>query len=185
MPISKWYFLRPSLCAVKAIMMALGMGINHPGTCSRCCVFSSMLRYASLKLMPRFGTPFRNAFAARLRRKPEGFFQKSEGFFRESESFFRRIGSFFRRALGSYTHKFPKRGAVSLTYLPRSRLDLPRSRLGLPCLHLSRNSGPATEGFSNHGIKFKDAYRSLGPCWLHTSLQVYQFCTFTPKPAFK
>ena len=25
MPISKWYFLRPSLCAVKAIMMALGM----------------------------------------------------------------------------------------------------------------------------------------------------------------
>ena len=73
---------------------------------------------------------------------------------------------FFRRALGSYTHKFPKRGAASLTYLPRSRLDLPRSRLdlprsrlGLPRLRLSRNSGPATEGFSNCGIKFKDAYR--------------------------
>ena len=45
------------------------------------------IRYASLKLMLRFGTPFRNAFAVRLRRKPEGFFQKSEGFFRESESF--------------------------------------------------------------------------------------------------
>jgi len=66
---------------------------------------------------------------------------------------------FFRRALGSYTHKFPKRGAASLTYLPRSRLDLPRSRLGLPHLRLSRNSGPATEGFSNRGINFKDAYR--------------------------
>ena len=38
---------------------------------------------------------------------------------------------FFRRALGSYTHKFPKRGAASLTYLPRSHLDLPCSRLGL------------------------------------------------------
>ena len=73
---------------------------------------------------------------------------------------------FFRRALGSYTHKFPKRGAALLTYLPRSRLDLPRSRLdlprsrlGLPRLRLSQNSGPATEGFSNRGIKFKDAYR--------------------------
>jgi len=68
---------------------------------------------------------------------------------------------FFRRALGSYTHKFPIRGAASLTYLPRSRLDLPRSRLGLPRLRLSRNSGPATEGFPNRGINFKDAYRRL------------------------
>jgi len=67
---------------------------------------------------------------------------------------------FFRRALGSYTHKFPKRGAASLTYLPRSRLDLPRSRLGLLHLRLSRNSGPATEGFSNRSINFKDAYRN-------------------------
>ena len=72
---------------------------------------------------------------------------------------------FFRRALGSYTHKFTKCGAASLTYLPRldlprSRLDLPRSRLGLLRLRLSRNSGPATEGFSNCGINFKDAYRS-------------------------
>jgi len=67
---------------------------------------------------------------------------------------------FFRRALGSYTHKFPKHGAASLTYLPRSRLDLPRSRLGLPRLRLSWNSGPATEGFSNRGINFKDAYRT-------------------------
>jgi len=66
---------------------------------------------------------------------------------------------FFRRALGSYTHNFPKRGAASLTYLPHSRLDLPRSRLGLPRLPLSRNSGPVTEGFSNRGINFKDAYR--------------------------
>ena len=67
---------------------------------------------------------------------------------------------FFRRALGSYTHKFPKRGAASLTHLPRSRLDLPRSSLGLPRLRLSRNSGPTTEGYSNRGINFKDAYRT-------------------------
>ena len=71
---------------------------------------------------------------------------------------------FFRRALGSYTHKFPKCGAASLTYLPHSRLDLPRSRLGLPRLRLSRNSGPATEGFLNRGINFKDAYR-ISWCW--------------------
>ena len=71
---------------------------------------------------------------------------------------------FFQRALDSYTHKFPKRGAASLTYLPRSHLDLPHSRLGLPrlrldlphwhlgllCLRLSQNSGPVTDGFSNH-----------------------------------
>jgi len=68
---------------------------------------------------------------------------------------------FIRRALGSYTHKFLKRGAASPTYLPRSRLELPRSRLGLPRLRLSRNSGTATEGFSNRGINFKDAYRSV------------------------
>ena len=67
---------------------------------------------------------------------------------------------FFRRALGLYTHKFPKRGAASLTYLPHTRLGLPRLRLGLPRLRLSQNSGPATEGFSNRSINFKDAYRS-------------------------
>ena len=66
---------------------------------------------------------------------------------------------FFRRALGSYTRKFPKRGAASLTCLPSSRLDLLHSRLGLPRLRLSRNSSPATEAFSNRGINFKDAYR--------------------------
>ena len=77
------------------------------------------------------------------------------------KAFSEELEGFFRRALGSYTHKFPKRGAASLTYLPRSRLDLPRSRLGLPRLRLSRNSGPATEGFSNRGIKFKDAYRTI------------------------
>ena len=64
-----------------------------------------------------------------------------------------RIGKFFpKNRKASYTHKFPKCGAASLTYLPRSRLGLPR-------LRLSRNSGPAMEGFSNRGIKFKDAYR--------------------------
>ena len=82
-----------------------------------------------------------------------------------------RIGKFFPKnwkasseeLLGLYTHKFPKRGAASLTYLPRSRLDLPRSRLGLPRLCLSRNSGPATKGFSNRGINFKDMYRTYQP----------------------
>ena len=104
----------------------------------------------------------RNAFpkcvCAQLHRKPEGFFRKSEGFFRESESFFWRIGQRISFQIRT-AHKFPKRGAASLTYLPRSRLDLLRSRLGLPRLRLSRNSGPATEGFSNRGINFKDAYR--------------------------
>jgi len=58
------------------------------------------IRYVSLKLMPQFGTPFRNAFVARLCRKPEGFFRKSEGFFRESESFFRRIGRLHPKSAG-------------------------------------------------------------------------------------
>ena len=78
----------------------------------------------------------------------------------QTGGFFRKSEGFFRRALGSYTRKLPKCGAASLMYLPRSRLDLPHSRLGLPRLRSSRNSGQATEGFSNHGINFKDAYRS-------------------------
>ena len=93
---------------------------------------------------------------ARLRKasseNPKASSENRKVFSEESEGF-------FRRALGSYTHKFPKRNAASLTYLPRSRLDLPRLRLGLPRLRLSRNSGPATEAFSNRGINFKDAYR--------------------------
>ena len=139
--------------------------------------------------MPRFGTPFRNAFAARPRRKPEVFSKELEGF--------------FRRALGLYTCKFPKRGAASLMYLPRSHLDLPCSRLGLPRLRLSRNSSPVTEGFSNRGINFKDAYRKLlqfvvgmnliatqQPCdpttatdnsrnrqWTNNALYIFQFVT--------
>jgi len=80
-----------------------------------------------------------------------------------------RIGKFFpknRKAsseepLGLYTHKFPKRGTASLAYLSHSRLDLPRLRLGLPRLRLSRNSSPATEGFSNRGINFKDVYMTV------------------------
>jgi len=78
-----------------------------------------------------------------------------------------RIGKFFpknRKASSEErwvrTHiTFQNAVQLLLTYLPRSRLDLPCSRLGLPCLHLSRNSGQATEGFSNRGINFKDAYR--------------------------
>ena len=70
-----------------------------------------------------------------------------------------RIGKFFpknRKASSEErwvrTHISFRNGAASLTYLPRSRLGLPR-------LRLSRISGPATEGFSNRGIDFKDAYR--------------------------
>jgi len=51
-------------------------------------------------------------------RKLEGFFCKSEGF--------------FRRALGLNTHKFPKRGAASLTDLPGLCLRLLELRLCLP-----------------------------------------------------
>jgi len=118
------------------------------------------IRYASLKLMPRFRTPsemcLRRDSAANRKASSENRKASSENgkvFSEESEGF-------FRRALGSYTHKFLKCGASSLTYLQRSRLYLPCSCLGLPRLRLSRNSGPATEGFSNHGINFKDAYRS-------------------------
>jgi len=94
---------------------------------------------------------------------------------------------FFRRALGSYTHKFPKRGAASLTYLPRSRLDLLGSRLGLLRLRLSRNSDPATEGFLNRGINFKDAYRSTAYPWysLFTALQSTVPCKITKRDKTK
>ena len=114
----------------------------------------------SLKLMPQFVTPFRNAFVARLCRKLEGFFCKPEGFFRESESFSEEAEGFFQRMLGLYTYKFLKRGAASLTYLPCSHLGLPRLHLGLPRLRLSQNFGPATEGFPNCGINFKVEYRT-------------------------
>ena len=111
---------------------------------------SKQIRYVSLKLMLQVKTPFQNAFAAHLCRKPEGFFQ---------------------RALGSYSHKFPKRGAASLTYLPCLRLGLPHLCLGLPHLCLSRNLGPATEGFPNHNINF--TYRIAA-----THVQSYQVFTF-------
>jgi len=69
--------------------------------------------------------------------------------------FFEEVEGFFQRVLGSYTHKFPKRGAASFMYLPRSRLDL-------PCLHLSQNSGPVTEGLLNRGINFNGSFIPLG-----------------------
>ena len=107
--------------------------------------------------MPRFGTPFRNVFAAQLHCKPEGFFW---------------------RALGLYTHKFPKCSAASLTYLPRSRLDLPclcldlpHLRLGLPCLRLSRNSSPATG--------FRIAAPILKTCTVH-ECKIIECHTFGP-----
>jgi len=58
--------------------------------------------------------------------------RKSEGFFWESKVSSEEAESFFRRALGSYTHRFPKRGAASLTDLPGLRLRLLELRLCLP-----------------------------------------------------
>ena len=69
------------------------------------------LRYASLKLMPRFGTLFRYASVAQFRRKPNGFIQKPEGF--------------FHRALALYIPKFPNNGTASL-------MDFLELHLGLP-----------------------------------------------------
>jgi len=54
------------------------------------------VRYMSLKIMPSFRMFFQTAFAAQLHYKSEGFFQ---------------------RVLCSYTHKFLKCGAASLTEL--------------------------------------------------------------------
>ena len=68
----------------------------------------------------------------RLRRKLEGFSRNSEGFFWESKASSEEAEGFFRRALGLNTHKFPKRGAASLTDLPGLRLRLPELRLCLP-----------------------------------------------------
>ena len=66
------------------------------------------------------------------RRKLEGFFRKSEGFFRELKVSSEEAEGFFQRALGLNTHKFPKRGAASLTDLPELCLRLPELRLCLP-----------------------------------------------------
>jgi len=48
---------------------------------------------------------------------------------RKSEGFSRESGGFFRRTLGSYTQKFPKCGAASLTDLPELCLCLLELRL--------------------------------------------------------
>jgi len=66
------------------------------------------------------------------RRKLKGFFPKSEGFFQESKVSSEEAEGFFRRSLGLNTHKFPKRGAASLTDLPGLRLRLPELHLCLP-----------------------------------------------------
>jgi len=58
--------------------------------------------------MLTFRTFFQYAFAVLLHHKSEVFFRESEGF--------------LRRVLGSYTHKFQKRGAASLMDLPELHL---------------------------------------------------------------
>ena len=70
--------------------------------------------YESLKLMPRFGTLFRNAL--RLRRRPEVFFRKSEDFFRECESFFRRIGRLLPKSAG-FVHTQVSEARCSFAYV--------------------------------------------------------------------
>jgi len=85
------------------------------------------------KMTPTFVMlKFRNAFAAQLTPQIEGFFHKSEGFLRESKVSSKEAEGFFRRALGLYTHRFPKRGAASLTDLLGLRLCLPELHLCLP-----------------------------------------------------
>ena len=73
--------------------------------------FKLVTRYSTRpkKIMPSFGTLFQNALQRSSCRKSEGFFPKLEGF--------------FRRALGSYTHRFLKCGAASLTDLPGLHLS--------------------------------------------------------------
>ena len=86
-----------------------------------------------------------------------------------------RIGKFFLRSgrllpkSAGFVHTLSFRNTVQLrlhTYLPCLHLGLPRSHLGQPHLCLSWNSGPATGGFSNRSINFKDAYRICDAHWI-------------------
>ena len=83
------------------------------------------LWYAYKKMTPAFGTFFTNVFTAHLCHKSEASSinrkASSEGFF------FKEVEGFFRRALGSYTHKFLKHRAASLTDLLELCLCLPES----------------------------------------------------------
>jgi len=87
----------------------------------------------------------------RLRRsshhKSEGFFHKLEDFFRESKVSSKEVEGFFRRAPGSYTHRFPKCGAASLTDLPGLCLRLPELRLCLPSCVSNRKAEQQRKGF--------------------------------------
>ena len=81
-----------------------------------CLVY--IIQYASKKMTPTFGTLFRNAFAAQLVPQIRRLLPRIEGF--------------SRRALGSYTHRFPKHGAASLTDLLGLSLCLLELHLCLP-----------------------------------------------------
>ena len=61
---------------------------------------------------------------------------------------FEDMEGFFRRPLGSYTHKFPKRGAASLT-------DLPELHLCLPSCVCNRKAEQQRKGFRKHLLFFK------------------------------
>ena len=70
-------------------------------------------------MAPTFGTLFRNAFAAQLPLQIGRLLPQIGGFLPGIEGFFRRSGRLLPQSAGfEHTHKFPKRGAASLTDLP-------------------------------------------------------------------
>ena len=78
------------------------------------------IRYASLKLIPGFGTPFRFVLTVQLRRKVEGRIYSEN---RKATSRNQKVSSedaegFFQRGLAFYARKLPKNGAASLMDLP-------------------------------------------------------------------
>ena len=76
-------------------------------------------------MTPTFGTLFRIAFVAQLPPQIGRLLPQIRRLLPGIEGFFEEAEGFFRRALGLNTHKFPKRGAASLTDLPELRLCLP------------------------------------------------------------
>ena len=76
--------------------------------------------------------------------------RKSEGFFRESKVFSEEAEGFFRRLLGSYTHRFLKHGAASLTDLPGLHSCLPEVRLCLKRCVCTGKAEQQQKGFRKH-----------------------------------
>jgi len=106
------------------------------------------LRYASKKMTPTFRMLFRNAFVAQL--PPQ-----IGRLLLQIRRLLPGIKGFFQRALGLNTHKFPKRGAASLTDLPGLRLCLPELRLCLPSCVNNGKAEQQWKGFRKHASFLK------------------------------